>query len=109
MSIETFEKFRKSWLEEIAKIENRAIDSEGVYSIYSKFRQDVFYIKIDMTEDEFNKQFIEINMLNSKLTVALETARSRYRLENRGLWARIAEGIGGAIYRVPKAISSTRS
>jgi hypothetical protein len=102
MPVEEFEKFKKSWLEEIAKIENRAIDTQGVYRIYNHFRLDVLYVKIDMTEKEFNKQFNEMNILDSKLRVALETARSRYNLENHGLWARIAEGIGGAIYRIPK-------
>lgn len=100
MPSEEFEKFKKSWLEEIAKIENRAIDSEGVYQIYQRFRFDV--VHIFMAEEDYVNNQSEIDILDSKLTVALETARSRYRLENRSLWARIVEGIGGTIYRIPK-------
>ena len=103
MSIEAFEKFEKSWLEEIAKIENRAIDSEGVYLIYLKFRQDVGHLSLVMTDEEMDKVYNEIDILDSKLTVALETARSKFRLQNFGLWARVAEGVGGMIYRIPKS------
>lgn len=44
----------------------------------------------------------DLDILESKLVVALETARSRFRLQNFSLWARIAEGIGGIRYRIPK-------
>jgi len=101
-SSEILEKFIKSWQEEIPKIENRAIDSEGVYRIYENFRKDVLlYLALEELKG-FDNQFNEINVIGSKLVVALETARSRYRLENRGLWARIAEGIGGLVWRIPK-------
>jgi hypothetical protein len=102
VSAVAFEKFKKSWLEEIEKIENRAIDSEGVYRIYTRFLGDVLQLRIGMTDEEEDRLDNDINMLESKLTVALETARSRFRKENFGLWARIAEGIGGIRYRIPK-------
>jgi hypothetical protein len=106
MSVEAFEKFKKSWLQEIAKIENRAIDSEGVHSIYLHFDRDRLWIQMHMMlESDLMRNFVaELDIIESKLIVALETARSRYRLENRGLWARIAEGIGGIIYRIPKSL-----
>jgi hypothetical protein len=98
-----FDEFKKSWLEEISKIENRAIDSEGVYRIYLQYMTGSLMLHIDRVEDESTRDFRrELTILESKLVVALETARSKYRLQNRGLWARIIEGIAGTRYRFPR-------
>jgi len=103
MSKDRIENFKKSWLEEIAKIEKRAIDSHGVYLLYLEFDRDKHLLVLGLDEEEFTHDvLLELDMLESKLAIALETARSRYRLQNRGLWARIIEGIGGIIYRIPK-------
>jgi hypothetical protein len=94
-SQEAFEKFEKSWLEQISKIENRAIDSEGIYRIYLHFHKDSLYLSLKggIDGDEFSGFYEELCTLKSKLVVALETARSKYRLENRSIWARIAESM----------------
>jgi len=100
---EKIENFKKSWLEETAKIEKRAIDSHGVYLIYLQFVRDRHILEMGLNEEEFSHDvLLELDMLESKLSIALETARSRYRLQNRTLWARIIEGIGGIIYKIPK-------
>jgi len=106
MSKEKVETFKKSWLEEIAKIEKRAIDSHGVYLIYLQFVRDISILKMGLRrEKEFSHDvLLELNMIESKLSIALETARSKYRLQNRTLWARIIEGIGGIIYKIPKKV-----
>jgi len=42
-----------------------------------------------MNEDEFNEVWFKLEMLESKLIRALEAARSRFKLKNRGLLAKI--------------------
>jgi hypothetical protein len=103
MFSEAFENFKKSWLEEVTKIESRAIDSEGVYGIYLNFDRDRLSLEMNMSEDEMTSGIsTEFDVIEAKLVVALETARSKFRLQNFGLWARIAEGIGGITHRIPK-------
>lgn len=98
MSKDTFKNFKKIWLREIAKIEKEAIDSRGVHIIYLRFSLAKHTFEIGLDENEFTHDiWLELEMLEAKLTRALETARSGYRLQNRGLWARIVEGIGGII------------
>jgi hypothetical protein len=95
-SLEIIEKFKKSWLEEISKIENREIDSEGIHNIYAEFQHDLFLIDMKkiVESGDYPDFLTDFSIIQSKLIIALETACSRYRLKNRGLWARIAEGIG---------------
>ena len=105
MSKDKIENFKKSWLEEIAKIETRAIDSHGVYLIYLRFDREKHLFIMGLTEEEFTHDvLLELDILESKLSIALETARSKYRLQNLSLWARIIEGIGGIIYKLPKKV-----
>lgn len=95
------EDFKKTWLEEIAKIEKRAIDSRGVYLVSLQFDRDKILFEMGLTEEEFTHDlWLELEMLESKLSIALETARSRYELQNRSLWARIIESISGVIYAI---------
>jgi len=105
MSKQTIENFKKFWEAEIAKIEREAIDSRGVHLIYLNFGINRGLLVSSMEEGEFTREIhLELEMLESKLTRALETARSRYRLQNHGLWARIIEGISGIIYKIPKKL-----
>ena len=105
MSKDKIEKFKKAWLEEITKIEKRAIDSHGVYLLHLRFRIDRGIFNLGLNRAEFTYDvMLELNLLESKLRVALETARSRYRLQNRSLWARIIEAISGMIYKIPKKL-----
>jgi len=100
MSKGTLEIFKENWERQIAKIEKEAIDSDGVNLIRLHFQRDRAILELSMNEREFTRQVqVELDMLESKLTIALETARSRYRLRNRGLWARI---FGGIIEKIPK-------
>ena len=93
MPKDTFENFKKSWEGEIAKIEKVAIDDNGVSLIGLHFDKDRLLLEMSMTEEDVMEVMHELNMLDAKLEVALQTARSRYRLQNRGLWARIFAGI----------------
>jgi len=103
VSKDTLENFKKSWEGEIAKIEKEAIDSHGVHAIYLRFDLSKHLFIMGLNENEFTHDIhLELEMLTAKIARALETARSRYRLKNRGLWARIVEGIGGIIYKIPK-------
>lgn len=101
MSNDKIEDFKKHWLEEINKIENRAIDSQGVHHIHLRFRLDRDIFKLGLRDGEFTHHvWLELDLLESRLITALETARSRYRSQNPSLWARITEAIVGTIYTV---------
>jgi len=103
MSKDKIESFKKSWLEEIAKIEKQAIDSRGVYLIYLSFDRDKHVFKMGLTEEEFSHDVLqELDMVESKLSIALETARSRYELQNRSFWGRVIESISEIIYEILK-------
>ena len=102
MSKDTLENLEKFWGEEIAEIKKEAIDNRGVYLIYLQFQMDTTLLVASLGSGFTREIHLELDMLESKLTIALETARSRFKLQNRGLWARIIEGIGGIIYKIPK-------
>ena len=104
MTDDTLETFKKHWLEEISKIENRAIDYRGYLTIHRSFLIEKMYVRNRLTKEETSKARIELEMLESKLRVALETARCRYSLQSRGLWARIAESVAGIAHRTSKDI-----
>jgi hypothetical protein len=60
---------------------------------------------MSMAEFEFTMNMHQESLLlESKLSRALETARTKYALQNRGLWVRIIESISKIVYRVPKSI-----
>jgi len=102
MPKDALENFKRFWEGEIAKIEKEAIDNDGVNLIRLHFEKDRLLLETSMNEEDFTQEVhLELNMLESKLTVALETARSRYRLRNRGLWARI---FGGIVEKLPKKL-----
>ena len=103
-----FEDFKNFWEKEIEKIEKEAIDSSGVYRIFLHFRENMLFMIMVSNRNSSLERLIELRMLEAKLVRALETARSRYRLLNREIWARIAEGIGGIIYRLPKVEMPTK-
>lgn len=88
------EDFKKNWEEQIAKIEKQALDNEAVYNINLHFDKDKLRFKTFLHEEEFtHDMLLELDMLESKLVVALETANSRFKLENRGILARAFDGI----------------
>lgn len=85
----TLEDFKKNWEEQIAKIEKQALDNEAVYNINLHFDKDKLMFKTFLHEEEFtHDMLLELDMLEYKLVVALETANSRFKLENRGILAR---------------------
>lgn len=97
----TIEDFKKTWEEQIAKIEKTLIDSHGTYMIYLNFRINRGRLKL--TGEESEEDWQELNNLESKVRVALETSRSMFNLQNRSIWARIAENIAVMTYnKLPK-------
>lgn len=102
MSKDTLENFKRSRQVEIAKIEKEAIDSDGVHAIYLRFDLAKHLFIIGLDENEFTHDvYLELEMLEAKITRALETARTKYKLHNRALWTRI---IGGIIDKLPKKL-----
>jgi cyclopropane fatty-acyl-phospholipid synthase-like methyltransferase len=79
--------------EQIAKIEARALDNEAVSRISLHFdsEKDNFEMPLD-EEVKYTDVLFELEMLESKLQIALETANSRFKLENRGIWAKAFNG-----------------
>lgn len=92
----TVEDFKKTWEEEITKIEKVPMDSQGTYRISLNFRINRGRLKL--TGEESEQEYQQLNNLESKLYVALETSRSLYALKNRSIWARIAEGIAARTF-----------
>jgi hypothetical protein len=92
----TVEDFKKAWEEEIAKIEKTPIDSQGTYRISLNFR--INRGRLRLTGEESDQEYQQLNNLESKLHVALETSRSLYTLKNRSIWARIAESIASRTF-----------
>jgi len=92
---DALENFKKSWMEEIAKIEKDAIDSRNVDLIYLQYDFGSRLLVTSMNEDEeFTREVpLELEMLKPKLVRALATASSRYVLKNRSQWARISEAL----------------
>ena len=88
-----FENFKKTWEEIIAKVENEAIDGDGVDIIRTHFELDESSFMLDLNESEFDEVYMDMKLLKSKLEVALQIAHSRFRLRNRGILARIFGGI----------------
>jgi len=100
LSKDAFEIFKDTWEEQIAKIEKEALDSDAVYSIRLDFHKGKIFLEATMMENKFTREVIvELNSLESKLNVALETARSRFKLRHRGILARI---FGGIFDKIPK-------
>jgi hypothetical protein len=103
MSKENFEKFKNAWEKEINKIENNVIDSQGAWLIYNRFSIDVLNLLMSMSSREFTWDMsLEKSLLESKLTRALEIARTKYKLESRSLWVRILESIKETFIQIPK-------
>lgn len=74
MSKDTLENFKKFWEEEIAKIEKEAIDNRGVYLIYLQFQMDSTLLVASLGSEFTREIHLELDMLESKLTIAPETA-----------------------------------
>jgi hypothetical protein len=87
-----FQNLRRDWLAEITKIETQAIDDEGVANTQLRFNMDRRHVEMFMTESEFDGVSMELDLLQSKLTVALEGARSRFKLRHRGILVGFLEG-----------------
>ena len=93
MSENSLGNFKKNWEPQIAKIEKEAIDSDGVNLIRLQFDRDKHLFEMGLNQSEFTHEvYLELDMLESRLTVALEIARSRFKLEHRGILARIFGG-----------------
>jgi len=99
MPKDILENFKKSWEGEIAKIEKEAIDGNGISLIRLHFEHGKLMLEMNRTEESFTEEMHELDMLKSKLEVALQIAHSRYRLQNRSLWARI---FGGIFKKIPE-------
>jgi hypothetical protein len=97
----TLDEFIQTWERQIAKIEKQALDGDAVNSISLKFDLDSTQFKMFMSEREAEEEdaYTKLDLLESKLTVALETAHSRFRLENRGA---LEKEFSGALDKLPK-------
>ena len=96
-----FEDFKRTWEELIVKMENEAIDGDGVNLIRIHFELDKNSFTLGLDESEL-MNYMDMKLLTSKLEVALQIAHSRFRLRNRGILARI---FGGIAEKIPKKSS----
>ena len=103
MAEENFKIFKDVWEEGIRKIENEVIDNRGAMLIYNQFRLCTEYLILTMFKPELTPKFnLEIELLESRLTISLEIAHTKYMLQNRSLWVKIIESISRAVQKVPK-------
>ena len=86
--------FKREWEEQIAKIENRELDDDAVRMIRLNFDLNKIQFKMFLKEEEIEDDdaYLKLDLLESKLEVALETANCRFKLQNRGVWARAVNG-----------------
>jgi hypothetical protein len=99
-----FERFKQTWKEQIKKIENEVLDTRAVWNVYKCFQYDERVLFDSIQVLDLMKISQEISLLDSKLVIALETARTKYSLQNKTLWVRVIEGISKIVYRMPQSI-----
>ena len=103
MAKENFKMFKDMWEEGIRKIENEVIDNRGAVHIYNHFamcRNHLHLVTPDYSSQDLN---LEIELLRSRLGIALEIAHTKFMLQNRSLWVRIIESIVRVVQKVPKS------
>lgn len=104
MNETNLDKFKNTWEEEIKKIENEVIDNRGTWLIYNRFEIDTLHIIRSLNRQEFTSEVsLDMGLLKSKLTRALEIARTRYTLQNHSLWVKFTQSIASIFRGVPKA------
>ncbi|MBN1762203.1 MAG: hypothetical protein JW878_03855 [Methanomicrobia archaeon] len=100
---ENFKIFKEFWEEEIKKIENAVIDNRSSRLIYNQFSLTKELLIMTMTKFDLTAKFnLEIGLLDTKLTTALEMAHTRYMLQNRSLWVKLIDSISRVISRAPR-------
>jgi hypothetical protein len=99
-----FEMFERSWLEEIAKLDKGMIDGHGAQQLYLNFDRDIIRLKMSMPALSAPNMGLEIGLLRSKLTRAIEMAHTRYDLQNKKLLAKILIPVFGSIIALVTAI-----
>jgi hypothetical protein len=103
MAEENFKMFKDMWGEEIKKIENGIIDNRGAMLIYNRFSICESVLILSMVNFELTPKFnLEIELLQSRLKIALEIAHTRYLLQKPSFWVSTLESIARIVHRVPK-------
>lgn len=103
MTEENFKMFKDMWEEEIRKMKNAVIDNRGAMLIYNQFRLCRENLILTMLKLELTPKInLELELLESRLTIALEIAHTKYMLQNRSSWVKIIESISRAVQKVPK-------
>ena len=77
----------------IIKIEKQSLDSQAVNKVTEQFLNNKHFFLLSRDGGNFTDELGELENLQSKLTLALEYARSRFKLENRGILAKVFDGI----------------
>lgn len=89
------EEFKKTWEEIAAKLDGEMIDDDGVRALWASFNYQRTLIKVHIFNEKYENKFetsLEIEFVQSKLLRAMFVARAKYRLQNKGIWARIFRG-----------------
>jgi hypothetical protein len=102
------EDFVRIWEEQIQRIEERAIDSQGTRNIYREFYYNRTLLRFHRIGQEGMENYQKLRNLESQLTVALESSRSIYASQDLGIWARIAESAVNVLAYIDKIILDIR-
>lgn len=90
----SLEDFTREWQGQITKIENTLLDDHAVTLIRLNFDMNRLKFKMFLTEERLENDdvYLKLDLLESKLEIALQSANCRFKIENRGVWAKAFHG-----------------
>jgi len=104
MNENNFENFKKTWVEQIKKLENAVIDTRSAHFLYLCFHRDENLLHLSMPSGGFTwGRLMEISLLHSKLVRVIETTRTRYMMQRRSIWDKISERLATILYGIKKS------
>jgi len=103
MNDSNFEKFKQTWEAEIEKIGKEVIDNRGSWRIYERYRFEWLHLTSGMRRSQYTVEVSrDLYLLESKLIIALEIARTKYKLQSHSLIVRFFESVADIFRGVPK-------
>jgi hypothetical protein len=83
MGTVTLARFITYWEDKISRIEQSSLDDAAVKGIEEDFEVNELEIKLTLSEEDLKSgAMLKLSTLKSKLYAALETANSRFNMEN---------------------------
>lgn len=103
------EDFERTWEEQIQRIREQPIDSRGARLIYLEFHINRGLLRFNRIGQEGAQNYQRLRNLETKLTVAVETSRSNYSLQNLSTWGRISESLTKVLDSILEIVRALKS